>query len=47
MGQCGQGHVHSPIVRPVKVKFSNTEGRVKIFLESEAFEIKILEKSGI
>ena len=26
MGQCGQGHVHSPIVRPVKVKFANTEG---------------------
>lgn len=26
MGQCGQGHVHTPIVRPVKVKFSNTEG---------------------
>ena len=28
MGQCGQGHVHSPIVRPVKAKFSNTEGGV-------------------
>ena len=22
MGQCGQGHVNSPIVRPVKVKMS-------------------------
>ncbi len=22
MGQCGQGHIHTPIVRPAKIKFS-------------------------